>query len=117
MFRELAVSYMERFDLAHVDPSGEGFDALGKGVEEGKPAPETRYVSKGLTRSRTDRLKVMQGGAQRLPPQGQVDGRSGRGGASNVTALASAARAPKSPAPPRSKPSRSRNSRRRRRWS
>src|SRR5579859_565763 len=63
VFRELAVSYMERFDLAHVDPSGEGFDALGKGVEEGKPGPDARYVSKGLTRSRTDRLKVMQGGA------------------------------------------------------
>ena len=62
VFRELAVSYMERFDLAHVDPSGEGFDALGKGVEEGRPSSETRYVSKGLTRSRTDRLKVMQGG-------------------------------------------------------
>ncbi len=65
VFRELAVSYMERFDLAHVDPSGEGFDALGKGVEEGKPGPEARYVSKGLTRSRTDRLKVMQGGGER----------------------------------------------------
>ncbi|HEX3939145.1 MAG TPA: vitamin B12-dependent ribonucleotide reductase, partial [Xanthobacteraceae bacterium] len=36
VFRELAVSYLSRFDLAHVDPSGEGFDALGKGVEEGK---------------------------------------------------------------------------------
>ena len=64
VFRELAVSYMERFDLAHVDPTGEGFDALGKGVEEGKPTPDGRYVSKGLTRSRTDRLKVMQGGAE-----------------------------------------------------
>jgi ribonucleoside-diphosphate reductase alpha chain len=65
VFRELAVSYMERFDLAHVDPSGEGFDALGKGVEEGRPGPDVRYVSKGLTRSRTDRLKVMQGGVER----------------------------------------------------
>ncbi len=93
VFRELAVSYMERFDLAHVDPTGEGFDALGKGVEEGRPAPEGRYVSKGLTRSRTDRLKVMQGGASSPSPAG---GRlrlgaseAGRGGASsNVTALA-----------------------------
>ncbi len=60
VFRELAVSYLERFDLAHVDP-GEagGFDALGKGVEEGKPT--TNYVSKGLTRSRTDRLSVVRG--------------------------------------------------------
>src|ERR1700677_5154056 len=62
VFRELAVSYMGRFDLAHVDPSESNFDAMGKGVEEGKPSPDTRYVSKGLTRSRTDRLKVMEGG-------------------------------------------------------
>ena len=85
VFRELAVSYMERFDLAHVDPSGEGFDALGKGVAEGKPATDTRYVSKGLTRSRTDRLKVMQGGqgvadASSPSPQGG-EGRAGAGGA------------------------------------
>ena len=67
VFRELAVSYLERFDLAHVDPSGEGFDALGKGVEEGKPSPDGRFVSKGLTRSRVDRLKVMQGGQGPAP--------------------------------------------------
>src|SRR5437764_1448160 len=59
VFRELAISYLERFDLAHVDPSEGSFDALGKGVEEGKPAPATNYVSKGLTRSRTDRLSVV----------------------------------------------------------
>jgi ribonucleoside-diphosphate reductase alpha chain len=97
VFRELAVSYLERFDLAHVDPSGEGFDALGKGVEEGKPT-ETRYVSKGLTRSRTDRLKVMQGGADVSPsPGGGGSAAEGsRGGvASNITALASHAHAPR----------------------
>jgi ribonucleoside-diphosphate reductase alpha chain len=81
VFRELAVSYMERFDLAHVDPSeAGGFDALGKGVEEGKePEAEaaTRYLSKGLTRSRTDKLKVMAGG-------------SGGSTGSNVTAIGSA---------------------------
>ena len=38
VFRELAVSYMSRFDLAHVDPSESNFDAMGKGVEEGKRA-------------------------------------------------------------------------------
>ena len=59
VFRELAVSYLERFDLAHVDPSESGFDALGKGEQEGKPAPATNYVSRGLTRSRTDRLSVV----------------------------------------------------------
>jgi ribonucleoside-diphosphate reductase alpha chain len=94
VFRELAVSYLERFDLAHVDPSGDGFDALGKGVAEGKPSSDTRYVSKGLTRSRTDRLKIMQGGVDRgealsapspLAGEGRSEGSSG----SNVTALSS----------------------------
>jgi len=94
VFRELAVSYLSRFDLAHVDTSGEGFDALGKGVEEGRPAAETRFVSKGLTRSRTDRLKVMQGGADASPSPagGGSAGETGRGGAgSKVTALTSSA--------------------------
>jgi ribonucleoside-diphosphate reductase alpha chain len=66
IFRELAVSYLDRFDLAHVDPSQGGFDELGKGVEEGRPAPSaTKYVSKGLTRNRGDKLVVMSGGAER----------------------------------------------------
>jgi ribonucleoside-diphosphate reductase alpha chain len=64
VFRELAVSYLERFDLAHVDPTEGGFDALGRGVEEGRPAAgATKYVSRGLTRSRTDKLSVFPGGA------------------------------------------------------
>jgi ribonucleoside-diphosphate reductase alpha chain len=89
VFRELAVSYLSRFDLAHVEPTEGGFDALGKGVEEGKPTPDTRYVSKGLTRSRTDRLKVMQGGADSPSPAGGgSSAEGGRGGTvSNVTAL------------------------------
>jgi ribonucleoside-diphosphate reductase alpha chain len=71
VFRELAVSYLERFDLAHVDPTDGGFDALGKGVEEGKPAPAAaRYVSKGLTRSRTDKLGVVGGGGGASEPRG-----------------------------------------------
>jgi ribonucleoside-diphosphate reductase alpha chain len=102
VFRELAVSYLSRFDLAHVDP-GEagGFDALGKGVEEGKPTPETRYMSKGLTRSR--KLAAIgegRGGAEARggasspsPAGGGSAAEGGRGGvtlssaASNVTAL------------------------------
>ncbi|RXH41170.1 vitamin B12-dependent ribonucleotide reductase [Bradyrhizobium zhanjiangense] len=69
VFRELAVSYLSRFDLAHVDPNETGFDALGKGVEEGKEPDEdgghhaTKLVSRGLTRSRTDNLFVMRGGS------------------------------------------------------
>ena len=76
VFRELAVSYLERFDLAHVDPSESGFDALGKGEQEGKPSPASNLVSKGLTRSRTDRLQVVQGAPAALTtaetPRGSV---------------------------------------------
>jgi ribonucleoside-diphosphate reductase alpha chain len=61
VFRELAVSYLERFDLGHVDPSESAFDALGKGEEEGKPA--ATLVSRGLTRNRTDKLSVVRGGS------------------------------------------------------
>jgi ribonucleoside-diphosphate reductase alpha chain len=82
VFRELAVSYMGRFDLAHVDPSESNFDAMGKGVEEGRAPeqPNNKYLSKGLTRSRTDNLVVMRGGSEP-----QTDAR----GPSNVTSMAS----------------------------
>jgi ribonucleoside-diphosphate reductase alpha chain len=82
VFRELAVSYMSRFDLAHVDPTESQFDALGKGVAEGKDPEQAtnRYVSKGLTRSRTDNLVVMRAPEATAPTAA---------GGSNVTALAS----------------------------
>ncbi|MBY8977524.1 vitamin B12-dependent ribonucleotide reductase [Rhodobacteraceae bacterium NNCM2] len=35
IFRELAVSYLDRTDLAHVEPEGQRFDELGSGVGEG----------------------------------------------------------------------------------
>ncbi|MFW2587131.1 vitamin B12-dependent ribonucleotide reductase [Sagittula sp. SSi028] len=35
IFRELAVSYLDRTDLAHVKPQGAAFDDLGRGAEEG----------------------------------------------------------------------------------
>ncbi|MDP4032448.1 MAG: vitamin B12-dependent ribonucleotide reductase [Pseudorhodobacter sp.] len=36
IFRELAVSYLDRTDLAHVKPQGASFDDLGGGSDEGK---------------------------------------------------------------------------------
>jgi ribonucleoside-diphosphate reductase alpha chain len=91
VFRELAVSYLARFDLAHVDPTDTAFDALGRGVEEGRPVPSAaKYVSKGLTRSRTDKLVVMSGGAGGgggTEPRG-TDSRGSAPG--NVTAFAGA---------------------------
>ncbi len=52
VFRELAVSYLGRNDLAHVEPSEFGFDALGKGVDAGKSPsmPATRVLSSGFVR-------------------------------------------------------------------
>ena len=84
------MSYLERFDLAHVEPTEGGFDALGKGVEEGKPgstAAATKYVSKGLTRSRTDRLSVLPGGAV-TEARGQSGDARVAAGPANVTAFA-----------------------------
>jgi ribonucleoside-diphosphate reductase alpha chain len=90
VFRELAVSYLSRFDLAHVDPNESGFDALGKGVEEGKSPDEpqgghqaTKYLSRGLTRSRTDSLVVMRGGSAAVSPGSD----NAPAGGSKVTAL------------------------------
>jgi ribonucleoside-diphosphate reductase alpha chain len=36
IFRELAISYLDRTDLAHVKPTGAAFDDLGRGDGEGK---------------------------------------------------------------------------------
>jgi ribonucleoside-diphosphate reductase alpha chain len=88
VFRELAVSYLSRYDLAHVNPEevDTGFDALGRGETEGKApvpaAPATRLVSKGLTRSRmSDQLMVVSGGAAEARPAGALDARADAGAA------------------------------------
>ena len=73
VFRELAISYLDRADLAHVDPSEIGNDVLGGGVAQGKlvtgdsvpssPPPASTFVSKGLTRGRSERMMQAPGGA------------------------------------------------------
>ena len=79
VFRELAVSYLDRTDLAHVEPEGARFDAIGGGDNEGKSnvreaEPETaataiemiRQVSSaGFLRKRLPQeLMVLQGGGE-----------------------------------------------------
>jgi ribonucleoside-diphosphate reductase alpha chain len=59
VFRELAVSYLGRNDLAHVSPEDIGHDVLGKGEHEGKPPEGTSSISRGLVRSRAERLTVV----------------------------------------------------------
>jgi len=56
VFRELAVSYLGRHDLAHVDTSDFSNTALGKGIQEGK----TNLISTGWTRGHKPTL--IQGG-------------------------------------------------------
>ena len=69
VFRELAISYLGRTDLAHVAPDEIGATVLGGGVAQGRaqsgagsPAPSS-VVSKGLVRSKTDKLMLVHGGA------------------------------------------------------
>ncbi len=73
VFRELAISYLGRNDLAHVDPSDIGFDVIGKGEKQSQ-APESasgatnRFVSKGFVRSKADKLMLVQSGAAGTGP-------------------------------------------------
>ncbi|KQT61065.1 ribonucleotide-diphosphate reductase subunit alpha [Methylobacterium sp. Leaf456] len=68
VFRELAVSYLGRTDLAHVNPAEIGGTVLGGGEgdttrETTKPAPvASSVVSRGLLRGSADRLTLIQGG-------------------------------------------------------
>jgi ribonucleoside-diphosphate reductase alpha chain len=67
IFRELAVSYLERHDLAHVDPReivGEtGLGSSDEELEDDTPPamPATRLVSKGLTRGLQPNVFVVRG--------------------------------------------------------
>jgi ribonucleoside-diphosphate reductase alpha chain len=82
IFRELAVSYLDRTDLAHVKPDGMTFDELGRGDDEGKrnfrEVPNSagssafevikRVASTGYTRGRLPQeLMVLQGGIASPP--------------------------------------------------
>ena len=74
LFRELAVSYLDRHDLAHVDQSDFSNTSLGRGISEGKAEP----VSKGLTRGAS--LKVVS------PNKADPKGFSNAGGTGVVSA-------------------------------
>ena len=64
IFRELAISYLGRGDLAHMDPQESAVDAIGHGVEgEKAQADAAKLISKGFSRSTvTDNLVVLRGG-------------------------------------------------------
>ncbi|VAW15376.1 Ribonucleotide reductase of class II (coenzyme B12-dependent) [hydrothermal vent metagenome] len=64
VFRELAVSYLERHDLAHVEPTTSGLE-LGSGANEGRKSqavPARKMVSTGYTREKADDLYIVSSG-------------------------------------------------------
>ncbi|MFV2091802.1 MAG: vitamin B12-dependent ribonucleotide reductase, partial [Hyphomicrobiales bacterium] len=65
VFRELAVSYLGRHDLAHVEPSPSSIDELGSGAKEGhksQAVPARKMVSTGYTRETADDLYIVSSG-------------------------------------------------------
>jgi ribonucleoside-diphosphate reductase alpha chain len=74
IFRELAVSYLGRSDLAHVEPEAIDNMTLGSGVEEGKVQPAVvaeRYMSRGLMRGALNHNLVMVSGHSVLSGEGE----------------------------------------------
>jgi len=61
VFRELAVSYLGRHELAHVEPADISGMVLGKGEDEGKGARDAaaQFVSHGFTRGQLNKLVVV----------------------------------------------------------
>ena len=62
IFRELAVSYLGRNDLAHVDVSEIANTGLGSSeeeLEEQAPPPAARYLSRGLLRGQESRVLAL----------------------------------------------------------
>lgn len=55
IFRELAISYLNRQELAHVQPEDISSTTIGRGVEAEKPAP----VSNGFVRGQGSKFRVL----------------------------------------------------------
>ncbi len=72
VFRELAVSYLERTDLAHVDPFAARGDGIGRGAVDAEAA--VRLMSRGFARQAPENVVMLQPRA----PKG-ADAREGAG--------------------------------------
>ena len=89
IFRELAVSYLDRTDLAHVKPSGASFDDIGEGERAGNVAP----MSDSAASKSIEVLKQLSstGYLRKRLPQELVVFQGGMGGTFGATALDAAA--------------------------
>ena len=85
VFRELAVSYLGRHDLAHVNPDEASATSLGSGVEQDRPQPAP-LVSRGAVRGKTtDRVRLVEGIVE---AKGPAAGGTARGPGNAATASA-----------------------------
>jgi ribonucleoside-diphosphate reductase alpha chain len=92
LFRELAISYLGRHDLAHVNPGDIGATAMGSGETQGKAPPEAA-VSHGLVRGKRPRLVDSPASAIGSTVASRDGGDTGAAGArsvGNVTAFGGA---------------------------
>jgi len=88
IFRELAVSYLDRTDLAHVAPQGASFDDLGRGEEEG--VSNVRELSETAASRSLEVLKQISstGYLRKRLPQELVVLNGGQGLATGTDAMA-----------------------------
>jgi ribonucleoside-diphosphate reductase alpha chain len=86
VFRELAISYLGRHDLAHVTPDDMGSTTLGRGVEDDKAKGPASHapVSHGLVRGQTSKFRLLDKSSE---PKGQGGGTAKASAKSNVTAI------------------------------
>ncbi len=94
VFRELAVSYLDRHDLAHVQPEDFGASTIGRGVEGDKPAPLP--ISSGMVRGQTSRFRLVSSGEAQgaLKEQGGAGHGTGQGaGTPQATPITAMSRA------------------------
>ncbi len=78
VFRELAVSYLARNDLAHVDPGEIGNTVMGSGENEGEAPALTaeRFLSRGLMRGSLNNKLVMVSGESSQTTNSESDANS-----------------------------------------
>ncbi len=73
IFRELAISYLDRDDLANIDRDSLNADGLGQGESVPDDAlPASRLISKGFARGTTDNLIVVPFGRPREPSSDDI---------------------------------------------
>jgi ribonucleoside-diphosphate reductase alpha chain len=92
IFRELAISYLGRNDLAHVQPDELNAAAQARDDHNGPGATAQRVVSKGLTRGRPTNLLSVHGGQMTggTPVTGQSQMQADASGGAQVFSFAGA---------------------------